>query len=140
MQIVLYSGFKTTYRTCFLSVTKSAVRAAVIENVSSGKCGPRSACCPYMPKNTFPQSAVNILLAAGPIIIGPVHDKTYKMTCAPSEDSDQPGHPPRLIRVLAVCLNITKTRLFKYTVNSTTKKMKIFRQKTLIFFIFLLKT
>ena len=24
------------------------------------------------------------------------------MTCAPSEDSDQPGHPPRLIRVFAV--------------------------------------
>ena len=29
-------------------------------------------------------------------------DKTKKMTCAPSEDSDQPGHPPRLIRVFAV--------------------------------------
>ena len=25
------------------------------------------------------------------------HDKTNKMTCAPSEDSDQPGHPPILI-------------------------------------------
>ena len=22
----------------------------------------------------------------------PAHDKTYKMACAPSEDSDQPGH------------------------------------------------
>ena len=32
----------------------------------------------------------------------PAHDKTYKMACAPSEDSDQPGHPPSLIRVLAV--------------------------------------
>ena len=29
----------------------------------------------------------------------PAHDKTYKMTCVPSEDSDQPGHLPRLIRV-----------------------------------------
>ena len=28
--------------------------------------------------------------------------KTYKMTCAPIEDSDQPGHPPCLIRVFAV--------------------------------------
>ena len=28
-------------------------------------------------------------------------DKTNKMTCAPSEDSDQPGHPPRLIWVFA---------------------------------------
>ena len=25
------------------------------------------------------------------------------MICAPSEDSDQPGHPPCLIRVFAVC-------------------------------------
>ena len=29
-------------------------------------------------------------------------DKTNKMTYAPSEDSDQPGHPPNLIRVFAV--------------------------------------
>ena len=28
-------------------------------------------------------------------------DKTNKMACAPSEDSDQPGHPPSLIRVFA---------------------------------------
>ena len=32
----------------------------------------------------------------------PPHDKTNKMTCAPSEDLDQPGHPPSLIRVFAV--------------------------------------
>ena len=32
----------------------------------------------------------------------PAHDKTNKMACAPSEDSDQPGYPPRLIRVFAV--------------------------------------
>ena len=28
------------------------------------------------------------------------HDKTNKMTCAPSEDSDQPGHPTSLIKSL----------------------------------------
>ena len=33
--------------------------------------------------------------------IEPSHDKTNKMACAPSEDSDQPGHPPSLIRVFA---------------------------------------
>ena len=27
----------------------------------------------------------------------PQYNKTNKMTCAPSEDSDQPGHPPSLI-------------------------------------------
>ena len=32
----------------------------------------------------------------------PPHDKTNKMTFVPSEDSDQPGHPPGLIRVFAV--------------------------------------
>ena len=31
----------------------------------------------------------------------PPHDK-IKMVCAPSEDSDHPGHPPSLIRVFAV--------------------------------------
>ena len=34
----------------------------------------------------------------------PPHDKTNKMVCAPSEDSDQPGHPPSLIWVLAVSM------------------------------------
>ena len=32
----------------------------------------------------------------------PPYDKTNKMACAPSEDSDQTGHPPNLIRVFAV--------------------------------------
>ena len=32
----------------------------------------------------------------------PPFDKTNKVACAPSEDSDQPGHPPSLIRVFAV--------------------------------------
>ena len=31
------------------------------------------------------------------LIYEPPHDKTNKMTCAPSEDSDQPGHQPSLI-------------------------------------------
>ena len=34
----------------------------------------------------------------------PPRDKTNKMACAPSEDSDQPGHQPSLIRVFAVCM------------------------------------
>ena len=29
----------------------------------------------------------------------PVHDKTYKMSCAPSEDSDQPGYMSSLINL-----------------------------------------
>ena len=34
----------------------------------------------------------------------PHRDKTNKMACAPSEDSDQPEHRPSLIRVFAVRL------------------------------------
>ena len=34
----------------------------------------------------------------------PHRDKTNKMACAPSENSDQPGHPPSLIRVFALRL------------------------------------
>ena len=37
-------------------------------------------------------------------IYEPPHDKTNKMACAPSEDSDQPGHPPSLISVR--CLHV----------------------------------
>ena len=43
-----------------------------------------------------------ILMSALHNIIEPPRDKTNKMACAPSEDSDQPGHPPSLIRVFAV--------------------------------------
>ena len=32
----------------------------------------------------------------------PPCDKTSKMVCVPSKDSDQPGHPPSLIRAFAV--------------------------------------
>ena len=32
------------------------------------------------------------------------HDKTNKMTCAPSEPAHQPGHQPSLMRVFAVRL------------------------------------
>ena len=34
----------------------------------------------------------------------PPYDKTNKMACMPSEDSNQPGHQPSLIRVLAVTM------------------------------------
>ena len=34
----------------------------------------------------------------------PPHDKTNKMICAPSEDSDQPEHLPSLIKAFAMCI------------------------------------
>ena len=42
----------------------------------------------------------------------PQHDKNNEMTCAPSEDSGQPGHPPSLIRVIACVLWIAKDLRF----------------------------
>ena len=36
----------------------------------------------------------------------PLHAKTNKMTCAPIDPADQPGHPPSPIRVFAVCMKI----------------------------------
>ena len=42
------------------------------------------------------------LISSSCYIHEPAHDKTNKMACALSEDSDQPGHPPSLIRVFAV--------------------------------------
>ena len=38
------------------------------------------------------------------VVNEPQHDKTNKMTCAPSEESDQPGHPPSLIRIFTVSM------------------------------------
>ena len=46
----------------------------------------------------------------------PPHDKTNKMTCAPSEDWDQPGHPPSLIRVSAV--RMKKAWVLSYPVST----------------------
>ena len=37
---------------------------------------------------------------------GPRHGKTNKVARAPSEDFDQSGHPPSLISVFAVCMEV----------------------------------
>ena len=42
------------------------------------------------------------------------HDKTNKMTCAPSIDSDQLGHPPSLITVLLCAQRVTKDPSFRH--------------------------
>ena len=41
-------------------------------------------------------------LKDGMLLNEPPRDKTNKMACSPSGDSNQPGHPPSLIRVFAV--------------------------------------
>ena len=42
------------------------------------------------------------------------HDKANKMICAPNKDSDQPGHPPSLIRVFAVHIMGSQGPIFLY--------------------------
>ena len=49
-------------------------------------------------------------------IYEPPRDKTNKKACAPSEDSDQPGHPPSLIRVFAV--RMLKTWVLSYPLSA----------------------
>ena len=50
------------------------------------------------------------------ILIEPSHDKTNKMACAPSGDSDQPEHPPSLIRVFDV--RIKQTWVLSYPLSA----------------------
>ena len=49
-------------------------------------------------------------------VFEPLRDKTNKIACVPSEDSDQPGHPPSLIRVFAVRLK--KARILSYPLSA----------------------
>ena len=59
----------------------------------------KQTCCGYSLESPIP---VEVILILHKIIIEPPHDKTNKMVCADSEDSDQPWHPPSLIRVFSV--------------------------------------
>ena len=49
-------------------------------------------------------------------LVYPAHDKTYNMTCAKSEHSDQPVHLPNLIRVFTV--RIKKAGVSSYPMNA----------------------
>ena len=42
----------------------------------------------------------------------PLHDKTNKMVCAPSKDSDQPGHSPSLISLRWALNGYVRTKCF----------------------------
>ena len=53
----------------------------------------------------------------------PEHDKTKKMTWAPSDDSDQPGHLPSLIRVFAV--RMKTTWVLSYTLSAQRRLIRL---------------
>ena len=50
----------------------------------------------------MPGRNMSLLMIQTPKIKWAASWQNNKMACAPSEDSDQPGHPPSLIRVFAV--------------------------------------
>ena len=65
--------------------------------------------CPSLQITT---DAVSIGEQGSPVLYLPIehlssyklpHNKNQQNDCAPSEDLDQPGHPPSPIRVFAVC-------------------------------------
>ena len=55
-----------------------------------------------LPRVHCSETAFRTFLLYSSLLYEPPYDQTNKMTSAPNEDSDQPGHPPSLIRVFAV--------------------------------------
>ena len=68
--------------------------------------------CWKIPEDTFSHDVAQMIISCHNDKIEPPRDKTNKMACAPSEDSDQPGYPPSLIRVFAV--RMKKAWVFSY--------------------------
>ena len=64
-----------------------------------------------------------LLLLKQQLINEPPHDKTNKIACAPSEESDQPGHPPSLIRVFAV--RMKKTWVYGYPLSTQRRLIRL---------------
>ena len=58
-------------------------------------------------------------------VFEPPHDKTTRMACAPSEDSDQPGHPSSLIRVFAV--RMKKAWVLSYPLSAQRRLVRLGR-------------
>ena len=72
-------------------------------------------------------------------ILEPPRDKTNKMACAPSEDSDQLGHPPSLIRVFAVRMKkpwVLRPKKKKKNTHVSTNMPKILGSVGRKFFLF----
>ena len=71
--------------------------------------------CAGSPESTLVAYMINTLFTwAGSF--EPRHDKTNKMACLPSKDSDQPGNPPSLISVFAV--RMTKAWVLSYPLSA----------------------
>ena len=60
----------------------------------------------------------------------PPNDKINKVACVPGEDSDQPGHPPGLIRVFAV--RMKKTWVLRYPLSGQRRLRSAWAERRLI--------
>ena len=58
------------------------------------------------------------------------HDKTNNVACAPSEDSDEPGHPLSLISAFAV--HMKKAWVLSYPLNAQLRLIWVFAGRTVI--------
>ena len=72
------------------------------------------------------------------------HDQTNKVVCAPSEDSDQPGRPPGLIRVFDVSTKkawflshtlSAQQRLWSDWAAAQDRLIRVFAGRTVIFLV-----
>ena len=68
-----------------------------------------------MTENLFPTRLSNVN-SYHSLIIWAISWQNQQSDCAPSEDSDQPGHPPSLIRVFAV--RMRKAWVFSYPLSA----------------------
>ena len=75
---------------------------AYLMALSSLNASENVVCYPDGVYNNYRMNKTVAIEAPETLPFEPPHDKTNKMTFAPSEDSDQPGHPPSLIGVFAV--------------------------------------
>ena len=97
--------------------------------VGWGRAGETGSCASSVLKKTqvisFPTVFRNIHKAVGldwTIINEPSHDNINKVAYAPGEDSDQPGHPPSLIRVFAV--RMKKAWVLSYLLSAQRKLIR----------------
>ena len=69
---------------------------------SPGRATSRSCSQSLIPGGRETVTQINVCIVNRQNMYEPQHGKTNNMACAPSEDSDQSGHPPSLIRVFVV--------------------------------------
>ena len=93
---ILYLG----YLSSLLSWLSSVTTAVVV--VSPSVFSPASSLSSVLDGETSTPPTAQLVCERQIKSFEPQHDKFNKMACAPSTDSDQPGHPPSLIRVFAV--------------------------------------